>query len=84
MLPAGLPAEVADPATPERLAELALAGNLYGFWSSLGVADPGLLSSRLRNRFRAEATVLTRDKVPETLTSEGEEPRRIFPLPAEK
>jgi len=32
----------------------------------------------------AEATVFTRDRVPETLTREGDDPRRILPFPAEK
>lgn len=71
---------------PVKLAVLELFGKRYLPGSSLGVAELGRLSSRLSRRFSAEATVFTRDSVPDTLTRLGEEPspRRDLPLPAEK
>lgn len=85
MLPAGFTA-AGPPMVPVKLAELALLGKRYLPGSSVGVAELGRLSSRLRKRFSADATVFTRDRVPDTLTRLGEEPSpsRDLPLPAEK
>lgn len=67
-----------------KLAELALPGKRYFCASSTGVVEPGRLSSLLRKRFSADATVFTRDKVPVMLTRLCEEPGLVPPLRALK